>query len=218
MNVQRNLIRELMFYEFEQWLGSIAVVCALTRYALLHSVRDLKAAQMNVQPNLIRELMLYEFEQWLGSIVVVGALTRYALLHSVRDLKAAQMNVQRNLIQELMFYELELRHNLAEATRNICCTKGEGTPKHSRVTRWIFKKYRHGYKTPDDEARSGRPKTVNYKVVLQALKANLVSSTRRVSGNLGTVVHHLHDHSKNIHQGWRNQSVLLFTHSWGENN
>ena len=43
-------------------VGSIVVVGALTRCALLHSAYDLKAAQMNVQCNLIRELMLYKFE------------------------------------------------------------------------------------------------------------------------------------------------------------
>ena len=38
--------------------GSIVVVGALTRCALLYPVSDLKAAQFNVQPSLNRELML----------------------------------------------------------------------------------------------------------------------------------------------------------------
>ena len=43
-------------------VGSIVVVGVLTRRALLHTVCDLKAAQMNVQHNLIRKLMTYKFE------------------------------------------------------------------------------------------------------------------------------------------------------------
>ena len=43
-------------------VGSIVVVGALTRCALLHCVCDLKAAQINVGYSLIRELILYEIE------------------------------------------------------------------------------------------------------------------------------------------------------------
>ena len=43
-------------------VGSIVVVSALTRRALLHSMCDLKAAQMNVQGTRTRNLMLYKFE------------------------------------------------------------------------------------------------------------------------------------------------------------
>ena len=46
------------------------------------------------------------------------------------------------------------------------------------------------------------PKTVNFGVVLQVMKANLASSTQRVSGELGislsSVVCHLHDLGKII--------------------
>ena len=40
-----------------------------------------------------------------------------------------------------------------------------------------------GYKYT--EANSGRPKTVDSKIVHPAIETNLVSSTRRVSGELG---------------------------------
>ena len=39
----------------------IMVAGALTRFAWIHTVYDLKATQMNVSRNLIRELMLYDF-------------------------------------------------------------------------------------------------------------------------------------------------------------
>ena len=53
--------------QFKQWkvlamVGSIVVVGALSRFSLLHSMRDLKVAQMNVQRCLIREFVLYELE------------------------------------------------------------------------------------------------------------------------------------------------------------
>ena len=50
--------------------------------------------------------------------------------------------------------------------------------------------------------RSGRPKTVESEAVHQAIEANLVNSTQRVSGEVGisqfSVVCHLHDFSKSI--------------------
>ena len=72
----------------------------------------------------------------VGSIVVVGVL-KYALFHTEWDLKAAQMKVQHSLIHGLMLYEIKPGHNVAEATKNICCVKGEGVVDHSTVTRWF---------------------------------------------------------------------------------
>ena len=43
-------------------VSSIVVVGALTRYAILHSAYDLKAAQKNVKRSLIWQLTLYELE------------------------------------------------------------------------------------------------------------------------------------------------------------
>ena len=64
------------------------------------------------------------------------------------------MNVQCNLIQELMLYEIEMGHNDAEVTKNICCAKGEGAVDHSQVTRW-FKKFCLCCKNLGDLTRSG---------------------------------------------------------------
>ena len=66
-----------------------------------------------------------------------------------------------SVIQELMLYMFELGYNAAEATKNICCAKGEGTVDHSTVNGW-FKKFQPGCKNPDDQGRSGRPKTVDF--------------------------------------------------------
>ena len=43
-------------------IGSIVVVGTMTRYELLCSMCDLKAARMNIQHSLIRELRLSEIE------------------------------------------------------------------------------------------------------------------------------------------------------------
>ena len=77
--------------------------------------------------------------------MVVGALTYCALLHSVFDLKATEINMQPSLIWELMLYKFKLSHNTAEATKNICYAKDEGTVDHSTVTKW-FKKFYSGCK------------------------------------------------------------------------
>ena len=109
----------------------------------------------------------------VGSVVGIGALTCCAELHSMCDLKATQMNVQCNLIRELMLYEFDLTHNTAKATKNICA-KSEGTVYHSAVIRW-FKKFCLGCKNLNNQARSGRPKTMNSKDVIEAIEAYLDS-------------------------------------------
>ena len=132
--------------------------------------------------------------------MVVGALTRCALLHSVCDLKAIQMNVQRSQNRELILYDFDLDDNATEATKNIGCTKGEGTIDDSRVTKW-FKKFRSGCKNLDDQAMSGRTKTVAFEAVLSSQRKS-VSGTERVSGELGisqsSVVRQLHHLGKSI--------------------
>ena len=59
--------------------------------------------------------------------------------------------------------------------------KGEGAIDLSRVNKWI-KKFRSGCKNLHNQARSGRPKTVDSEAVLQGIETNPASSTWRVSG------------------------------------
>ena len=77
--------------------------------------------------------------------IVVDALTLCALLHCVYDMKAEQINMQCILIQEFLLYESGMGHKTAEATKNICCVKGEDAADHSTVIRW-FKKFHFGCK------------------------------------------------------------------------
>ena len=67
-----------------------------------------------------------------------------------------------------------------ETIENICCTKDEGTIDHSTVTKW-FKEFCSVCMNLDDQARSAKPKTVDF----EAIETNLESSTWRVSGDLG---------------------------------
>ena len=60
----------------------------------------------------------------------------------------------------------------------------KGEVDHSIVTRW-FKEFCLSYKNLDDQAKSGMPKTVFFKAMLQAVDVNLASSIQRVSGVLG---------------------------------
>ena len=117
----------------------------------------------------------------VGSIAVVGALTPCALLLCVCVcvcvLKAAQRNVQHSLIRELMLYGFQQGHKAAEETKNICCVKGKYELDHCTVIK-LSKTFHSGCKNVDDQAKSGRPKTVDF----EATVANLASSSRRVSG------------------------------------
>ena len=107
------------------------------------------------------------------------------------------MNEQCSLNQELMFYKFKLGHNIVEVTKDICYAKGEAAVNH----RW-FKKFYPNCKNLNYQARLGKPKMVDSKPVFQAMEANLVSSTWRVSGELSIsqsgVVCHFHDYGKSI--------------------
>ena len=58
-------------------------------------------------------------------------------------------------------------HNTSKSTKNICCMKDETAVDHSMVTRW-FKEVCLGCKKLGNQARSGRPKTMDPEAMLQA--------------------------------------------------
>ena len=105
-------------------------------------------------------------------------------------------NIQRGLMREF-----KLSYNAGEANKNICCLKGESELDYSIVTRWL-KKFLLCCKDTDDQARSGRPKSVDSDAILKAVEANPVSVIWRVSGEISIVqfdvVRQLHDLGKNI--------------------
>ena len=106
-------------------------------------------------------MRLKKSKQWtvptvVGRIVVVGVLT-CALLHFLHDLEAIYMNVQHSLIREVLFYKFE-------AAENICCVNSKAIVHHNTVTKW-FKKFWLGCKTLDNQARSGRPKTLDLDII-----------------------------------------------------
>ena len=70
-----------------------------------------------------------------------------------------------------MLCEFELELNTTVAIKNICCLKGEGAVDHNTVIRWL-QKFCLRCKNLDDQAKSGRPKTVDSKAVLQTIVVN----------------------------------------------
>ena len=97
-----------------------------------------------------------------------------------------------------MLYKFILGHNTGEATKKICHAKGEGAVDHTTLTRW-FKKFLSDQKNFDNQAKSGRPKTMDS----EAIRANQINFTWRVLGELiisqSSVVCHLHDLNKSNH-------------------
>ena len=65
------------------------------------------------------------------------------------------------------------------------------------ITR-CFKKFHSGSKNLDIQVGSGWPKSVNSEVVTQPIEANPVSSTLRVSGELGISQSSMVDHSQEL--------------------
>ena len=121
------------------------------------------------------------------------------------------MNVQCSLILEHILYEFKLGHNIKEASKNIYCIKGKRAVDHSTIT-WWFKKFCFCDKKLDNQTRSGRPKIVNSKTVLQTITANLMNSIQRVSGELSishfSEVQLFHSLSKSV---WSLEIVLHVT-------
>ena len=62
-----------------------------------------------------------------------------------------------------MLYKIEQGHNAMEATKNICCTKGEGAVDHNNTGAKWFKKFGSDCKNLNDQGRSGKPKTMDSK-------------------------------------------------------
>ena len=75
-----------------------------------------------------------------------------------------------------------------EATKNICCVKGEGTFDHGTITR-LLRKFCLGCKNLNNHAISSWPKTMDSKTVLQAIETNPVGNTWKVSGKHVTAHH-----------------------------
>ena len=119
------------------------------------------------------------------NVVVVGALTCSALLQSVCYLKAAWRNGQQNLFWELMLYEFELDINVGQATKNICCVKGEDIVDDSRVKKNGWRNFALAAKNLNDEAWLSWPKTMDSNAVPQAIEAKPVCNTWKVSGDIG---------------------------------
>ena len=80
-----------------------------------------------------------------------------------------------------MLYKFELVHNTTEATKNICYAKDEGAVDD---TNQMVQKI-SCCKNLNNQATLRRPKTMDFKAVFKAREAILVSSTWRVSGELG---------------------------------
>ena len=98
---------------------------------------------------------------------------------------------------EFMFYEFKLSDNVMEAYKNICFVKyeGSGLQSSNQIVQEILLRLK-------EQTRTSQPQIVDSKAMLQALEANLVSNTKRVSGEFGilqsSVVCHVHDFTKNI--------------------
>ena len=97
-------------------------------------------------------------------------------------------------------------NNVTPGYYNVTSRYNNVTPGYYNVTSRYNKKIIGNF---DYQVKLGGSKTVDSEIVFQAIEANLVSNTRRVSGELSisqsSVVHHLHDFSKNLR---RSQTLL----------
>ena len=66
------------------------------------------------------------------------------------------MDISNREIRILLLHEFRLSNNASEATRNICCTMGEGVIAIRTAQHW-FKKFNEGDFDLNDSPRPGRP-------------------------------------------------------------
>ena len=180
-------------------VGSIETIDVLTCCALFHSVCDLKVAQMNVQCSLIWELVLYKFRLGHNTTETAniicctkgeGTVDRESNPGRLGESQDSWLSPRRPGFDSrcgngIIFPDLPLpfiptliglRAFDLVSSRVWWEAATNTTVDQSRVTRW-FKKCCLDCKSLNDQARSGRTTTMDSKVVLQAIGANLLSST-----------------------------------------
>ena len=97
-----------------------------------------------------------------------------------------------------------------EATKNISGAKSEDPVDNSTITKW-FKKFRSGCKNFDDQARSGRPKRVDFEAMLPAIEANPVISSQASSASNSPVLFVIFPTpAKNIRKYWIKSHITKF--------
>lgn len=89
--------------------------------------------------------------------------------------------------------------NAKEAATKICDIEGKDIVSIRTAQKW-FKKFNEGHTNLEDESRSGRPRTVDTKAILEAVENNPSTSSRVLSHELDipqtSIVRHLHEIGK----------------------
>ena len=85
--------------------------------------------------------------------------------------------------RDLCFKSLNWAITQQKQPKKCSYIKCVGALDHSTATR-SFEKFCLGWKHFNDQEKSGSPKTVESESILQAIEVNLVSSTRKISGEL----------------------------------
>ena len=120
----------------------------------------------------------------VGNILVVGAL-----FYSLSDLKTTHIYVQSSFMWKHAS-RASTRSNTEEASKSICCAKGEGA-----VTSWLKKL---DYKSLNNQTRSGRPLKFDTEAVFQTVEAN-PECTRYIGISQSRAVCYLEVLSKSVY-------------------
>ena len=114
------------------------------------------------------------------------------------------MSKNREIHRNLIFHEFKQGNNAAQAKRNICVTKGAKAVSERTCREW-FRKFRSGNMHRKDKARSGRPSTIDKRVLRRSIELDPTQTTRKLAVNLrssqSTVFRHLHKMGKSNKRG-----------------
>ena len=108
------------FFFFFFFFQVIGTTNSLLLFSFIFTRLSQKLCNLLVQASLWH---IYHVTKAVQAVLGNGMLWHTMYCFTLYDLKVAQMNVQFHLIQKIMFYKLELSHNTAEVTKNICFMK-----------------------------------------------------------------------------------------------
>lgn len=107
------------------------------------------------------------------------------------------MQNSKEHIRHCLLYEYQLGSTATAAARNICRVVDTDAVTHTTAARW-FDRFRRGDYSLQDEARSGRPTTIDLSQLREAIESDPTLTTRSVARTLGCSKSAVHYHFQRL--------------------
>ena len=105
------------------------------------------------------------------------------------------MSFDRVHLHHCLLYEFDLKHSVAEATRNVCQAMGEGAVHRNTVSVW-FSRFSSGECSLEDKPRTRRPMELDLDELRSLVESDPTMTSRCMGSLLGfthpTIINGLH--------------------------